>query len=599
MRSALFFLMQLRAFAGRGLYWNVLGMIAVSMLEGIGLILLIPMLGMGGISGIDAASSPISAWLAPISGLPSAWQLPVVLGLFVFIVLTQALLKQRVSLQNARMNQKFEFRLRSDTYRGILQANWEYFIRMRKSDLINALTGELARVNGGITLSLQLLASVIFTIIQIGLAFWLSPVITLIVLICGAVLAFFMRRTLRKAKTLGNRSSDLARQYLAGISDQLSGIREIKTNALERSRLSWLESVSAEIHEEQYAFLKLRSKSQSAYQAVSAILIALFLFVFVHMLHTRLEQLILIVLIFSRLWPRFTGIQSNLEQIASYLPSLRSVLGIQADCRAAAELSFGDEIKSEGMAIRQALACRSVYYRYDVTQPRYALRNIDLSIPALGMTAVVGRSGAGKSTLIDLLMGLTTPERGSIAIDGIPLTRERLHAFRQSVGYVPQDPFLFNDTIRNNLLLVKQDASENELWECLEFSASADFVRKLPQGLDTFIGDRGVRLSGGERQRLVLARAILRKPSILILDEATSALDSENELKIQEALEKLRGRMTLVVIAHRLSTIRGANQVIVLDQGEVVQSGSFSELAAEKRGLFGSLLENQTLAASG
>lgn len=497
MRSVLFFLTQLRAFAGRALYWNVLGMITVSLLEGIGLILLIPMLGMGGISGIDAASSPISAWLAPLTRLPSEWRLPVVLGLFVAIVLAQALLKQRVSLQNARMNHRFEFRLRSDTYRGILQANWEYFIRTRKSDLINALTGELARVNGGVTLSLQLLASVIFTVIQIGLAFWLSPTITLIVIICGTALAFFMRRTLRKAKTLGNRSSDLARQYLAGISDQLSGIREIKTNALERSRLSWLESVSAKIQEEQYEFLKLRNKSQSAYQAASAVLIALFLFVFVHMLHTRIEQLILIVLIFSRLWPRFTGIQSNLEQIASYLPSFRSVLEIQSECRAAAEMSLGEEVQSEGIAIRHALECRSVYYRYDATRPNYALRNINLSVPAFGMTAVVGRSRAGKSTLIDLLMGLTAPEQGSIVIDGIPLTKARLRAFRQSVGYVPQDPFLFNDTIRNNLLLVKQDASETELWESLAFSASADFVRKLSQGLDTFIGDRGVRLSGG------------------------------------------------------------------------------------------------------
>ncbi|CAI6036561.1 ABC transporter ATP-binding protein [Cohnella sp. JJ-181] len=599
MRSVSFFLKQLRTVAGRTLYWNVLGMIMVSLLEGIGIILLIPMLGMGGIAGIDAASTPLSEWLAPLGHLPAAWRLPTVLGLFVAIVLAQTLLKQRVSLQNARMNHKFEFRLRSDTYRGILQAKWEYFIRTRKSDLINALTGELARVNGGIALSLQLLASVIFTVIQVCLALWLSPLITLLVLLCGAALAFFMRRSLRKAKSLGSRSTDLARQYLAGISDQLNGIREIKTNALERSRLSWLESISAKIHEEQYAFLKLRNKSQSAYQAASAVLIALFLFVFVHLLDTSLEQLILVVLIFSRLWPRFTGIQSNLEQISSYLPSFRSILTIQSDCRAAAEAIFDKEERNAGLVVRQSLDCRGVYYRYDAGGPNYALRNVNLSIPACGMTAVVGRSGAGKSTLIDLVMGLSVPERGQILIDGVPLSGERLHALRQSIGYVPQDPFLFNDTIRNNLTMVKPSASEEELWECLAFSASADFVRRLPQGLDTYIGDRGVRLSGGERQRLVLARAILRKPAILILDEATSALDSENESKIQEALEKLRGRMTLVVIAHRLSTIRGADQVVVLDQGTVVQCGSFAELAAEKRGLFGSLLDNQTLAASG
>ena len=128
------------------------------------------------------------------------------------------------------------------------------------------------------------------------------------------------------------------------------------------------------------------------------------------------------------------------------------------------------------------------------------------------------------------------------------------------------------------------------MWEALEFAAAAQFVRKLPNGLDTLIGDRGVRLSGGERQRLVLARAILRKPSLLILDEATSALDMENEAKIQEALDRLKGKMTIIIIAHRLSTIRNADQVLVLDEGNLVQTGRYKQLAAEKKGVFSQLL---------
>ena len=138
---------------------------------------------------------------------------------------------------------------------------------------------------------------------------------------------------------------------------------------------------------------------------------------------------------------------------------------------------------------------------------------------------------------------------------------------------------------------------KNRLWEALEFSSAAEFVKKLPQGLDTVIGDRGVRLSGGERQRIVLARAILRKPSILVLDEATSALDTENEAKIQEALERLKGKMTIIIIAHRLSTIRNADQVIVLNQGKIIQKGGFSELAREKKGMFSHLLGNQQILA--
>ena len=240
------------------------------------------------------------------------------------------------------------------------------------------------------------------------------------------------------------------------------------------------------------------------------------------------------------------------------------------------------------------MECKNVSFRYDQNQSQYALENINIQIPANYMTAIVGPSGAGKSTLIDLLMGLNQPENGEVLIDGIPLTNKNLVALRRSLSYVPQDPFLFNATIRENLHMIEPTATEEQIWEALEFSSAAEFVKKLPQGLDTLIGDRGIRLSGGERQRIVLARAILRKPSILVLDEATSALDTENERKIQEAIEQLKGKMTIIVIAHRLSTIRNADQVIVLDKGRVVQNGEFDQLAMEYDGMFSNLLGKQT-----
>jgi ATP-binding cassette subfamily C protein len=243
--------------------------------------------------------------------------------------------------------------------------------------------------------------------------------------------------------------------------------------------------------------------------------------------------------------------------------------------------------------MEDCLECRGVFFRYDQNENIYALNNIHLKIPANRMTAIVGSSGAGKSTLIDLLMGLNKPENGEVLIDGILLSNENLLSLRRSVSYVSQEPFLFNASIRENLLMIQPNSSEEELWKALEFSSAAEFVSKLPMRIDTIVGDRGIRLSGGERQRLVIARAILRKPSILVLDEATSALDTDNESKIQESLERLKGQMTIIVIAHRLSTIRNADQVIVLDQGEIIQQGGFKQLASEQKGMFNHLLKKQ------
>ena len=178
-------------------------------------------------------------------------------------------------------------------------------------------------------------------------------------------------------------------------------------------------------------------------------------------------------------------------------------------------------------------------------------------------------------------------------VDGTPLLGDKILSLRQSVSYVAQDPFLFNSSIRENLMLVEPNASEEQLWEALKFSASDEFVSRLPMGLDTVIGDRGIRISGGERQRIVLARAILRKPSILVLDEATSALDTENETKIQQTLDRLKNNMTIIVIAHRLSTIRNADQVIVLEKGKIIQKGGYQQLSKEAKGTFSQLLSYQ------
>jgi ATP-binding cassette, subfamily C, bacterial len=177
-----------------------------------------------------------------------------------------------------------------------------------------------------------------------------------------------------------------------------------------------------------------------------------------------------------------------------------------------------------------------------------------------------------------MLLGLIRPREGSVLVDDVALDDSRLAAWRSQIGYVAQDTFLFNDTIRFNLGWAAPGATDAEMFEALEHASAAEYVSRLPAGIDTVIGERGVRLSGGERQRLSLARALLRKPRLLVLDEATSALDSENEERIYRAILDLHGEMTIVIITHRLSTVRNADLIHVLDAGRLVASGTWSEL---------------------
>jgi ABC-type multidrug transport system fused ATPase/permease subunit len=594
MKHIFYFTKQLHFLSGKILYINLIGMVLISLFEGVGILLLIPLINISGIVGLNPNSSSVISWLStPFNNISKDLSLYLILVSYILLIIGQSYLQRKQTILNIKLQQGFIRHLREETYKLLLQSNWAFFLNKRKSELINSMTTELTSVGSGTYMFLQFLTSLVFTLIQLGIAIWLSVKMTLFVLCFGLAIIFFLRKFIKKSNKIGKESYELTQMFLAGITDHFNGIKDIKSNMLEESHISWFRSINQKMVENKIKLVKVSTISQLAYKVVSAFLIAVFIYLSIKMFQAQPAQLILIVIIFSRLWPRFSGIQANLEQLNSIVPTFKALIDLHSQCNLAKELNEEDIHIAKSINIELGLECQNVSFRYNLDENNYALLNINLNVPAKQMTAIVGPSGAGKSTLIDLLMGLNRPEAGHVFVDGDKLTKENLLSLRKSISYVPQDPFLFNATIRENLLLINQSAGEGQIWEALEFAAAAEFIKKLPNGLDTLIGDRGIKLSGGERQRVVLARAILRKPSILILDEATSALDSENESKIQTALESLKGKMTIIVIAHRLSTIRNADQVIVLDKGKVIQQGQFNQLASEKRGMFSSLLRKQ------
>ncbi len=233
------------------------------------------------------------------------------------------------------------------------------------------------------------------------------------------------------------------------------------------------------------------------------------------------------------------------------------------------------------MPVRGEVVLEDVKFSYgdDIS----TLKGVSMRAEPGQMIALVGHTGAGKSTVINLLTRFYEADSGKISIDGHPIDSLKKSALRDAMGYVTQESFLFNGSVRENLLLARPDATDAEMWEALRAANAAAFVEALPQQLDTNVGERGVKLSVGEKQRISIARVILKNPPILLLDEATASVDTETEKLIQGALERLMANRTSFVIAHRLSTVRNADRIYVLDHGKVVEEGDHDTLQALER----------------
>ncbi len=570
---------------------NLVFLILNGLTSGIGIVILIPLLSLAGITGQSSLDFPfLDDVLHLLKAFSPSVQLIFILLAYMALIILHAVINRKVSILNTEIIQGYTKHLRVSLYEKLIRAEWTCFIGKKRSDITNAFTNEITRVASGTIFFLKIISQSIVAIFQLYVAFMLSVPLTVFVLLCGALIIKYMNRTFRESKKLGRSLRRVNQELMSRITEQLNGIKEAKSYGIEDAQLENFTETTEKTRRNLIDFTRLQSESTMFYSIGAAVAISLLFFVSVVYLQIQPTALLVIIYVFAKLWPSFSSFQNNLQNVISMMPAYTGLKDLMDDL-ARHEETIGPVADGANTIPSDAtIRFENVGFCYDHTEG-FGLSGLDFEIKAKKMTALVGRSGAGKSTIVDMLLGLLRPTEGHITVGGKAIDETTMAQWRKRIGYVPQDPFLFNGTIKENLLRFTPGASDREIDAALEMSAAVGFVQKLSQGVDTVIGDNGVRLSGGERQRIVLARALLRKPEILVLDEATSALDSENEYRIQQAIESLSGKLTVLIIAHRLSTIKNADTIIVIDAGKIVEQGSYRMLTEEKNGFFKNVLD--------
>lgn len=573
---------------GRRIVLSLLAMLASGLSSGCGFLLLLPLLQvlqLPGAAPSDHAVSRFAGQLFDCVGLSRT--LPSMLFLYLALASSYLLLVRWKDVLNARVQQDFVEALRNEFFETVSRASWLFLVGKRRADFVHAQTSDLRRVGDGTVFVLRLFnaAAVVMTHLLVGLV--VSPILTALTAAGAAVTAVLLRRQYRRVRTAGERASQLHREFFAHATDHLAGMKEAKSFCAEHRHIQAFEQLTAEMKAVDMDYVQARSTSTMVHSLAAMVLLCATLYLAVGLFAVTLPELVVVVLVFARVVPWLHEFHSSIQHLVHMLPVFASVRQLRLECEQVRE---PPSCHTARPTLKTALTLTGVGFRYE-PRGRWILRDINLSIPAGTTTAVVGASGSGKSTLADLLMGLLSPDTGEIEVDGQPLAASELGAWRQLTGYVPQETFLLHDSIAANLRWANPAAGEGELWKALELAAAAGFVRSLPRGLETVAGDRGVCLSGGQRQRIALARAFVRRPALLILDEATNALDAENQNRIQEIIEQLHGKLTILMIAHGLATVRSADQIVVLEGGQIVERGTCRELAERNQGRLRALLD--------
>lgn len=536
--------------------------------HGISLLMLIPFLSLAGLDTPSGKPSFITDFIQNSYGyFDIPFTLISALIFYISIISIFALIKFFQTNLNVQISQGFTRVLRNKLHFSIINSNWLFINQNKSSAFGTTLISHLQMVSGGTNQFIQTAGNIIIAIVYTIFAFLMSPNFSLFALLCGFILLIIQIPLNKKSFKTGKSTQFSMKEFFEAVNNHLSGMKIAKSNNAENSHHKSFKSLTFALEKHFKKFTQIRALSSFIFEVGAVISISLFFYYTVEIKKIPVAELLVIIYIFARLLPIISRISKNWQNILNMLPIFNSVEILLSESEKQQETKINKP--NFEINLKNNIRFEDVCFSYP--SGNFALKNINFKIKKGETISISGKSGSGKSTLADIFLGLLKPNSGNIYIDKIKSNEIPIKSLRKIIGYVPQDTFLFHDTIKSNLLWANPDASENEINDALKKASAYNFVQNLPEKLNTIVGDRGTMLSGGERQRITLARTILQNPQILILDEATSALDKINEKIIQDAIKELHGKITIIIIAHSKSTTEIADKIIKIEDGKIIK----------------------------
>lgn len=534
---------------------------------GVGLLLLVPIVS----SVADGAAGGLDV---PVVGsLGESWPLAALLGLFVAFTVVQSLVQRSAAVNSAVIQQRIVDRLRYEAFEAILAARWSFVLSVRRSDIVQVVTLGAMRSGMAVQQLVQMSVTTFLAVATSAVALIVAPGVTALALVGVSVAAFAQAMSIRPAHRLGREFGERNRELQAVVTDSLDSLRLVRAHDASSVWVDRLASAFTSTRAVQIANVE-RSSTVSAFTTVGMAVAASGLVLVATWAEVSPASIVVLVVLIARLSGQVLQIVRMGALLANALPAVGEIRALtETACREREIPAHVEHVEGRLDLPTGAplLEMRGVTYRYGAPdQSGGGVTSLDLVIPAGRITALTGPSGAGKSTTADLVLGLLTPTSGEVLVAGRHLTPGDLAWWRSQVAYVPQESLVLPGTLRDNLVWSVPGGADDDACRAALRRAAADFADRLPDGLDTVLGDRGIRLSGGERQRVAIARALLRDPVLLVLDEATSALDDATEATVLDTIANLAPAVSVLVIAHRRTTLDLAHEVVRIVDGRRV-----------------------------